>query len=285
MNNYISIILQGGLGNQLFQIGAATAYCEKYNKKIIISKDKISENPHQSLNKIINNLNILFPDIKIIDKLDNVNYIMIFDKENDVFTYNDNISLNIGLINNNILIQGYFINNKYLPKLFKCNIIPSNSNLKFNDFDNTFFIHIRLGDYLKGTLYNMKLNNYYNYCINNITKSNINAKFIICTNEYGSNLDNYINNFPKNIEYIIQDKNDDELDTLFIMSSCKGGICSNSTLSWMGSYFQKNKNKEYIYMPYPWINFINGFNYKNTIDVYPEWTQIYDTINNNIMLK
>ena len=35
-------------------------------------------------------------------------------------------------------------------------------------------------------------------------------------------------------------------------------------------------------MPYPWINFINGFTHDNTSDVYPKWCQIYDTINNNI---
>jgi hypothetical protein len=36
-------------------------------------------------------------------------------------------------------------------------------------------------------------------------------------------------------------------------------------------------------MPYPWVNFINGYNHDNTIDIYPEWTQIYDTLNNKIM--
>ncbi len=68
------------------------------------------------------------------------------------------------------------------------------------------------------------------------------------------------------------------------MSSCKGGICSNSTLSWLGSYFQKNKekNKEYIFMPYPWVNFIYDFNKDNIMDVYPEWVTIFDTINKNI---
>ena len=84
------------------------------------------------------------------------------------------------------------------------------------------------------------------------------------------------------------------------MSSCKGGISSNSTLSWMGLYFQTEKqkqkqkykniqqqkhedNKDYIFMPYPWINYSEGHNEDNTRDIYPHWVQLYDTIHNKII--
>ena len=87
------------------------------------------------------------------------------------------------------------------------------------------------------------------------------------------------------------------------MSSCKGGICSNSTLSWMGLYVQKeiqkqkqnsenNNNfnnynhtythKDYMFMPYPWIKYVRDMNADNTKDIYPKWAQIYDTITNTI---
>ena len=36
-------------------------------------------------------------------------------------------------------------------------------------------------------------------------------------------------------------------------------------------------------MPYPWVNFVNGFINDNIKDVYSEWTQIYDTINSQII--
>ena len=70
------------------------------------------------------------------------------------------------------------------------------------------------------------------------------------------------------------------------MSSCKGGICSNSSLSFIGSYFQKDKEKDKncIFMPYPWVNFINGYTHDNIIDIYPEWTQVYNTLNNEIIV-
>ena len=97
----------------------------------------------------------------------------------------------------------------------------------------------------------------------------------------------------------IQDLNNNALDTLYIMSLCKGGVSSNSTLSWMGLYFQKeiqkkklnseNKNnvnnhthKDYMFMPYPWVKYVRDMNADNTKDIYPKWAQIYDTITNTI---
>ena len=286
-NNYLTVCINGGLGNQIFQIGAALGYCEKYNKNLILSKNNIIKNTHQTYDKTIKVINTLFPYIKIVNNLCTDKYYIFNEKVEDAFNY---VPICNNIINtlNNILLKGYFINPKYLPELFNCFISPTNCMLKYRDkldnFNNTYFIHIRLGDYVNNNLYNIKLNEYYTYCINKIKEQNNNARFIICTNEYGNNLDNYTNNFPKDIEYIIQDNTDDELDTLYIMSSCKGGICTNSTLSWLGIYLQKNKDKNYIYMPYPWVNFINGYNHDNIIDLYPEWTQVYNTENNNIII-
>ena len=289
-NNYLIIEIQGGLGNQLFQIGTALGYCEKYNKNLILSKNHIIQNTHQTFDKTIKVINTLFPDIKIVDNLCTDKYYIFNEINEDTFMYKPICNNTIINTLDNILLKGYFINYKYFSEIFNCCISPTNSISKYtdklNNFNNTYFIHIRLGDYVNHNLYNIKLNKYYTYCINKIKKQNNNAKFIICTNEYGNNLDNYINNFPKDIDYIIQDKTDDELDTLYIMSSCKGGICSNSSLSFIGSYFQKEKEKDknYIFMPYPWVNFINGYIHDNIIDIYPKWTQVYDTLNDKIIV-
>ena len=197
-NNNLIIELQGGLGNQLFQIGTALGYCEKYNKNLLLSKNHIIQNTHQTFEKTINVINILFPDIKIIDNLCTNNYYKINEKVEDAFKYNSIYNDTISTVDN-ILLKGYFINSKYFPEIYNCSIKPSNSMLKYTEkldnFNNTYFIHIRLGDYVNNNLYNIKLNTYYNYCINKIKELNNNAKFIICTNEYGLNLDNYINNF------------------------------------------------------------------------------------------
>jgi hypothetical protein len=295
-NNNLTIRVQGGLGNQLFQIISALGFCYKFNKNLILSKNNIMENTHENKEKTINNIKTIFPDINIVDNLDIKNYQVYREENTSTFSY---ININIDL-NKNVALEGYFINEKYFSEsfleLFKYNIPLSTNTLKYNEitnnFTHTYFIHIRLGDYVNSIFYNINLQEYYIYCINKIKEQDNLSKFIICTNEYGINLNKYINNFPTDTEYIIQDSNNDALDTLYIMSSCKGGIASNSTLSWIGLYFQKNRKiennneinpKDYIFMPYPWINFMNGYNKNNTIDIYPEWTQVYDTISNKII--
>jgi hypothetical protein len=291
----ITILIHGGLANQLFQILAALEYSYNTNNNLVLAKNLIHENKHQHNNKelTLSTIKQLFPKIEIIDYLDTTNFYKY--NENGCFNYK---AININNNNDekkiqNIFLEGYFISGKYFSEkvvqdcLFKTNY-ESNYAIKqykdmTNNFENTYFIHIRLGDYVNNYIYNINLVPYYIYCINKIKEQNILAKFIICTNEYGTNLDNYVNTFPKNIDYIIQDLNNDAIDTLYIMSSCYGGICSNSTLSWMGLYFQKQNrhiNKDYCFMPYPWVKFINNYNHNTIKDVYPEWVQIYNTFSN-----
>ena len=324
----ITIYITGGLGNQIFQIACALGLCYKTNNKLIIGKNLITPNAHQKNNKdlTVSILKKLFPELNIIEHLnistyyhykeknaEAFNYTNIYNELTNIFNNNSNNNSNNNNSNNletmNIVLKGYFITEKYFEIPLKCYIelTPNTNYYKeiTHNFENTYFIHIRLGDYINHFLYTINLVNYYNYCINKIIEQNSLAKFIICTNEYSNHLINYINKFPldknKNkINYIIQDKTNDALDTLYIMKSCKGGICSNSTLSWLGAYFQQlennktninNNNNEnennktkLIFMPYPWVNFVNGFTQDNIKNVYPEWSHIYDTINNKLII-
>jgi hypothetical protein len=312
----ITIFITGGLGNQIFQIACALGLSYKTNNKLIIGKNLITTNSHQNNNKelTVSILKKVFPELNIVDNLDISSYYHYKEKNAEAFNYTNIYNELTNIFNNsnsnnletmNIVLKGYFITEKYFEIPLKCciEVTPKTNYYKeiTNNFENTYFIHIRLGDYVNHFLYTIQLVNYYNYCINKIIEQNSLAKFIICTNEYNNYFTDYINKFPQknknnnNINYIIQDKNNDALDTLYIMKSCKGGICSNSTLSWLGAYFQQFKNDEtninndknyknkLIFMPYPWVNFVNGFTHDNIKDVYPEWAQLYDTINNKIM--
>ena len=292
-NHYdeIYVIIHGGLGNQLFQLACAMKMAEKYNKKFILNTSGIIPNPHQKYDKIttLTTIQALFPDISICDKqVFPQDFYTYKEKKNDSFFFAEEKIDECFNVYNNVVLHGYFINYKYIPMTIfeKIKVTPTDERLLIFDFTDVYFIHIRLGDYLKHKMYQINLKPYYNYCINQLMQLNINAKFIICTNQYDDHLQNYIKDFPKNIKYKIQDRTHNDSDTLYIMSSCCGAICANSTLSFMGSVLQKTeKKKENIYMPYPFVNFTDGFNPSNvTREMYPEWCTIYNTLNDKIII-
>jgi len=297
--------INGGLGNQLFKIGAALSIAREYNRELIISKAHFIPNSHQSAEKTMQSLDKLFNDsnnkfsisLRIIN--DNIpNRYVYKAKDTESFEYVDlstRITKDIieGCVN--IILYGYFINPRYLPDDYPdfISINPTRKKIQilneYENFKNSYFIHIRLGDYVGNELYNISLESYYLDCIARIKSYNPKAIFIVCTNEYSQHLQKYLKQIQKNADIKIQSNKDDELDTLFIMSQCQGGICSNSTLSWFGVYLQQSRinavspleASKYIYMPYPWVNkTFHGFTDENTSDIYPEWASVYNTHTN-----
>ena len=284
------IVIQGGLGNQLFQIACALKMAKTYNKKFTINLTTIIPNQHQQndISITLETINSLLPDIPIINR--QITYKEVFmykEKSTDSFRYIEDKLSECFLKHNNVLLDGYFINYNYiLEDVFsQLTVKPRDSRLLKYDFNDLYFIHIRLGDYLKYKMYLINLKSYYKYAIEQILKLNSKAKFIICTNQYDEELCNYLKDFPFIVDYTLQDETNTDIDTLFIMSSCRGGICSNSTLSYMGCILQKGlKSKDYIYMPYPYVAFTDNFNSLNiTKDIYPPWCTIYNTLTDTIL--
>lgn len=55
--------------------------------------------------------------------------------------------------------------------------------------------------------------------------------------------------FLRDIDYIVIEEN--ELDTLYLMTQCAGCIVPNSTFSWWGAFLNRNRP---IYLPSKWFN-------------------------------
>uniref|UniRef100_A0A6C0E091 Uncharacterized protein n=1 Tax=viral metagenome TaxID=1070528 RepID=A0A6C0E091_9ZZZZ len=277
------VYIHEGFGNQLFQIACGLYYAQKYNKKFVINENLIRLNNHQKSKKeIIINLKKTFPKIKFSNKIINTKNYSIFKEKVNYKDWDTKISNDIYTYNN-VILDGYFqhfnyLENNILEKYIT--IIPQDKKLLHFDFSNTCFIHIRLGDYVDNSLHSIELEKYYKYCIQKILSENNKTKFYICTNQYDKKLSNIIKNIGIT-NYVLQDKNNNYNDTLFIMKNCSGGICANSTLSYMGVYLQKEKNN--IFMPYPPVNLINDF--KNLdYSMYPKWANVYDTIKDEIVV-
>jgi hypothetical protein len=68
-SNKLYVYIDGGFGNQLFQIACGLYYAQKYNKKLVINTNLMRLNNHQKSKKeIIQNLKNTFPKLKLSDK-------------------------------------------------------------------------------------------------------------------------------------------------------------------------------------------------------------------------
>jgi len=281
----VFVKIHGGIGNQLFQVAAGYAISRKHNRILILVTDnKIETFNHNSyLNVYIDNIfreNFLIINEKNLDKsiitYSEINNIV------DCFTYNDNI-IESSKINNSeqdIFLYGYFQNEKYfknykyeLLNFFKNESIIYELRKKYIHLNHSFFIHVRRGDYTNNELYNINQTKYFWNSYLYITENrNIkNPHFYILSDdiEFCKQFD-VLNNYGIKRTFI---ENETALNSLYIMSLCNfGGICSNSSFSWWGSYMNENPNKIVIF-PDKWIE--NG-RYGKENDIYYENTILID---------
>ena len=292
-SNQLHIMLNGNLGNILFQIACAAKFANSYNKNFVLNENGITGDNKQ---EIIHTIKGLFPDLQLSQELLNKEHYFIYNQPtNSSYVYTKSeIDYSIQTYNN-VILSGHFINYNYIPDVLTTTIFnniiiaPTNTPLLNHNFTNTYFIHIVLEGDLNNALINLNIIPYYQYCINRIISINPNAIFYICSNK----TINYIKLLLKNI--VINNKMyyqpilhnnysiNNEINTLYIMSMCCGGICSNSALSMMGAHFQLNKRKDHLYMPYPFVNGNISPSSEENLLMYPEWCSVYDIDKNRII--
>ena len=229
----IAVSLGGGLGNQLFQLSFLLYASQLSNKNECILSDITPRTVH-SKNNYYQTIFCKWKSFK--KKL--VHSVVYTESRNQEYTLWRNI-LNI---DRDVKISGYFqrfeytepVYNDFVSKLtFDETILQ-----KYPTISEKFFIHIRGGDYIGNEFHHVDLTNYYKTCI----AKHPGEQFIIFTNDI-----NYARNILPDYPII----RESELDTLILMSKCKGCICANSTFSWWGAYLNKNRS---IYLPGKWMN-------------------------------
>jgi hypothetical protein len=256
----ISCFLQGGLGNQLFQISATVSLSLKNNTTYGINMD-LCHTPNQGFtaNKYNETL------FKNINKIGNHHFKFIYDEPKFSFTEIP--------FKDEMIIRGYFQSDKYFLENKKEIIdlfhIPEDSKTKVLNFFNqkkvsgtTTCVHVRRGDYLKFNDFHSVCNqNYYNQAINLISDST----FILISDDMEWVKKNF------NSENFIMFESNNEIDDFTLMTMCDNVIISNSSFSWWGSYLNKNKNKKVI-APNRWFG---PSGHKDIEDVYPkDWIRL-----------
>ena len=260
-----TVIIHGGLGNQLFQFFFALKIVNNNKKflRVILPKVKQSNNldifdilEKKSLSNLeIIRINLFF--YRIISKIRIIPaYLLSYLK----IQTDDNLIYNPKKLKNPFLIYGYFqslsliLKNEqiqaYLKKDFKRNYI--------NKKNQRLGVHIRRGDYLSKVH-----NSTHGFIpIQYIVKKfidlfrDIDQIFIYSDGDVKEELLNYLNYYLGNSLinrkkfFFSYNSGMSDKDVFYDMGKNKYLICSNSTFSFWASYL--SKEVEYIYLPKQW---------------------------------
>lgn len=288
----VTVEVNSGLGNRLFQLAFLYGISKDHGVKSLLARNLIKpcsqhfKDQHRydsfyQMFDMVTNVNISNADI-ILEPKNTPCLFVPYDKEHFYVSDSD---LHI--------FNGYFQSEKYFIK-YKDDIIEhftsvlqktsSHMTSKYPQLqseNNCMFIHVRGSDHVASNnpMHHMaQINNYYETCLSKISD---NTQFCIFTDDLG-----YLGSLKfvnKLTNYTIIDEN--ELDTLYLMSKCSaGGICTNSSFSWWGSYLNTNPQKK-VFMPFPFLNgantqyddiYYNGV-YKIKIDEHSVFDYIVNT--------
>lgn len=272
---YIFVRIHGGLGNQLFQCAAAYGIAKQCNAlPVLVFTESVSHYQHNHcLREYIDTVfkGMCRVSLEHVNK-NNFTYWSEVDPgttPDACFSYNENMIAQIKTNQKNAFLNGYFQNERYFRdvknELIK-HLFTGLTGLTSPTEKNSYFIHVRRGDYVGNKLYDINYDAYLKRAIKHVlTNNNGNlVHFYVVTNDV-----KYCKMYPefadKKMFSILDDKTMTTLDTLYFMASCRlGGICANSSFSWWGSYLNSNPDKR-VYFPYEWMTNIPG-----PVDVYPD---------------
>lgn len=280
MENFISVKLMGGLGNQLFQIFTTMEYAINNNKIFAFQNcEKLNSGTVRPTY-----YETLFKNLKpFLEKKETIDSWPVY-KENG-FEYND-----LPKFNKNVTLYGYFQSYKYFIKnadtiidFFQLNdsilqmknqylrISHVNANLK------KISMHFRITGYREIQDYHVVLNlDYYVTALNKILEFCNDEQFNVlyfCQPEDSEEVEECILNlkliFKEKFLFVKVSNSIEDYQQLLMMAACDINIIANSTFSWWGAYLSKNKTVIY---PSTWFG--HKLNH-NTEDLFlPSWTGI-----------
>ncbi len=267
----VVLFLEGGLGNQIFQYAAARTLSElRNNDSIIIDTDicKTSKDRKCGLHRF------LLPNMHIATETEKkiVEYrvaktiiqlyrrygikdsrISFFDRIFQLFLNRLGIYIHVGhfedapipaslLKKKNIYIYGFFQRNRFIKCIKTIDLkwkSPQFEMWKRNvEFGEHVCVHIRLGDYVDNSFFEVCSKDYYYRAMKYIASIVENPVFHIFSDDMAVVKTGFSFEYPVIFE---EEKNINEC--LIKMSLCKHFILSNSTFSWWAQRLCQNKNK------------------------------------------
>lgn len=259
--------LQGGLGNQLFQLAAANYVSKKNDLRVKVNLSKLQTGPAKrtfSIPEVI--LKILCPEVTItksfIPLFLNRIYWRVTSSIPTHFFSHEFRQIGLGYdcaLDSNFnfhRLNGYFQTYKYVDSLnwrsfLEENVVPIlEIEILLNRMKtaNPVVLHIRGGDYLtdKSGIGNLS-ENYFRQCLSEIAGKDDEIWIFTDDRNHATKL---LSNLSYNFIFIDQENLLSPFSALFLMSKAKRIIISNSTFSWWAAYFSSNSQ---IYGPTKWF--------------------------------
>lgn len=288
--NNIYLILQGRIGNQLFQYAfARKIQIEKgLDSKIIIDDSRILELGWQNSLVFYNLPNVEFTHSNIItakklgwnilllrtiykilvySKNYNKKYVFekrynkIFGKYGMFICENGYIEPKVNLYKPTYL-EGYFQSEKYFESckhdILKLFSSLENEQSKIENYcgidlirkRNSVCISIKVEHNIGNPLYDVCTISYWKQAVKYIIDNVENPLFFICSDNVKYVIENIID--ASKFEYIVQDSNLPVHISLAVMSECKHFIIGNTSFGWWAQYLSGNINK-IIVAPSRWM--------------------------------
>jgi len=274
----------GGLGNQMFQYAYGVAM-EHYGK--VVKYDRSWLDFYGKKVELVNAFSIDFNNKYAskddCERLGYCSYSLagrILERLNvkKTFIYQRNpmeaITFEQNLVNvDNKYIAGYFQSEKYFAsikdeicKIYqfgKLNKQSMSINKRINSCE-AVAIHVRRGDYVNNSLYEVCDEEYYKKAIDIMKKYFKKPIFFIFSNDILFCKKIFAD---ENVVYVEGNAGEDSWQDMYLMTQCKGIIIPNSTFGWWGAWLNKNSN---VVVPRRWFNMS-----EQSMDIIPDkWWRI-----------
>jgi hypothetical protein len=254
---FVSTSLGDGLGNQLFYMAAVYGYGRKHGRVPAIMISIGGMNPH-SCERFENTV------FEAFEKINEPIAAAYRECGDECLVYREIPC--VGEECRNLFLRGFFQHEDYLSgykqDFLRILRFPHTAAeiLQWGPLDNTCFLHVRCGDYLKATKHNVNLVKYYERAIEYVSVRCENVRFLVFSDDIDLCRTMNVLKDRANVVFCTEEH---DVTSMVLMSKCGvGGICANSTFSWWGAFLGFDDGSKIVTFPNKWFN---GLSWQNDI--------------------